>query len=512
MNTVAVLYGVELSSYAYEPVLLHKSAFSHALERVSVFPGVRKVVVLVQEGAALPVPESCTRIAAPFWSVKILLETLAKIAAGSDLLYFAWADCPFLDPRLAESIAQRHLRYKAEYSYADGWPAGLAPEVLAPSTAALLAKLASDNHEPVKRDTLFSVIQKDINSFDIETEIAPVDLRPYRLQFSADSKRTLLLLTRFAHAGLSGGGSAAISALIQDKPELLRTLPVFYAIAVTEHCPQRCALCPYPLQEAPAFPPISLEQFSTLLDNISAFSGDAVIDLSLWGEIALHPHKIELIQAVLSRPALSLIIETSGIGWKESELQTIAEEALHCPPRINRQPPVSWILSLDAYSQERYRAVRGSGYEEAITQAHSLLKLFPQDTYVQAVRVNGAEDDIEQFYRFWKGKNAHIIIQKYDDFCGVLPFLQASDLSPLIRRPCWHLSRDMAVLLDGTVPSCREDLSCSRVLGNVFTETLETIWLRGESWYAKHCTASSTQRWEEMGLCARCDEYYTYNF
>ncbi|MDR2808570.1 MAG: spiro-SPASM protein [Spirochaetaceae bacterium] len=511
MNTVAVLYAVELSSYAYEPVLLSKSAFSHAIDRVSAFAGVRHVVVLVQEGATVAMPESCTRIAAPEWSVKILLETLAQVAAGSDLLYFAWADCPFLDPILAGSIAQRHLRYRAEYSYADGWPFGLSPEVLAPSTAAILAKLAVDNHEPVKRDTLFSVIQKDINSFDIETEIAPVDLRHYRLQFTADSKRNMLLLTRFMQAGLNGGASS-VGALIQDKPDILRTLPAFYAIEATRLCPQQCVLCPYPLQKAKPLPPLSLEHFSNLLESIGAFSGDAVIDLSLWGEIALHPHKVDLIRAVLSREALSLIIETSGIGWKEDELQAIVDAVADCPPRINRQPPISWIISLDAYSPHRYHELRGAGYEEAVARANRLAELFPKDTYVQAVRVNGGEDDIEQFYRFWKDKNVNIIIQKYDDFCGALPFLQASDLSPLIRHPCWHLSRDIAILLDGAVPACREDLSCSRVLGNVFTETLETIWLRGEAWYTQHCAASNTKSWEELGLCARCDEYYTYNF
>jgi spiro-SPASM protein len=147
-----------------------------------------------------------------------------------------------------------------------------------------------------------------------------------------------------------------------------------------------------------------------------------------------------------------------------------------------------------------------------------LLSLFPKDAYVQAVRTAGAEDDIERFYRSWKeaapGGAANIIIQKYDDFCGVLPKKQASDLSPISRRPCWHIMRDMPVLIDGTVPLCKENLAAISasandecgVMGNAFNDSLESIWENGQRFYKQHCE----KKYE--GLCAGCDEYYTYNF
>ena len=72
--------------------------------------------------------------------------------------------------------------------------------------------------------------------------------------------------------------------------------------------------------------------------------------------------------------------------------------------------------------------------------------------------------------------------------------------------------RDMPVLIDGRVPVCREDTAAlsggpgGRVLGNVFEDPLETIWSRGGDLYRKHCLPEYT------GICAECDEYYTYNF
>jgi spiro-SPASM protein len=138
------------------------------------------------------------------------------------------------------------------------------------------------------------------------------------------------------------------------------------------------------------------------------------------------------------------------------------------------------------------------------------------------VRVRGFEDDIELFYRSWKedvpeqvlsaGRKdgSHIIIQKDDDFAGALPKMQASDLSPVKRRPCWHIQRDMNILLDGGVPGCRENLAALKgdadVWGNAFSDELSNIWEKGAALYGGHCKA------EYSSVCALCDEYYTYNF
>jgi spiro-SPASM protein len=536
MKALTVLYGGDLHSQALEPVFSGKNSLSLALEGARRFPGTEKLILLAKEDFSFtgtPPVSGLELIKAPAWTKRSLLETLSACSAGFDLSYFAWADCPFLDPVLAGALADRHLRYAAEYSYADGWPGGFAPEILSPGTAGILAKILGDDGGPVERDALFSVIEKDINSFDIETEISPADLRQHRLTLAADSKRNLLLLKGFIRAaGKIGGGEILPAAdqaerIIAEIPEILRTLPNFYAVQVSGPCPHSCALCPYPrfggrgdIRERKDF--LDPEIFGALLDKICAFSGDAVIDLSLWGELGLHPRKNRLIRMVLDRPELALVIETSGLGWRSGEAETLAEAAAGAaalPERINPLPPLSWIVSLDAFDPRRYGELRGPGFPEAAEFAKRLLGLFPGDAYVQALRTAGDEDEVEKFYRFWKeaapGGNANIIIQKYDDFCGYLPKKQASDISPVQRRPCWHLIRDMNILIDGTVPLCREELSAfegkGRILGNAFSESLETIWSRGGEYYRFQCPEPGKKP-EYAGLCAGCDEYYTYNF
>ncbi|GHU06837.1 spiro-SPASM protein [Spirochaetia bacterium] len=550
MNALAVLYGGSLAQEAFENIFAGKNAVNLALEKAARFPGVTGIVLLLS--GALPDgfrPEAESAGAVPVklvyqdsWTRKSLLKTISASAESYDQTYFAWADCPLLDPALAGRILDRHVKYAAEYSYADGWPYGLAPELLAPGTAGILAKILGDGGgEPVERNAVFSVLQKDINAFDIETEISPIDLRSHRLSLCADSKRNLLLLSRFfeafnaeAHPLSADGASpsvAGISALtekiITERPGLLRTLPAFYPVQVAGPCLQACTFCPYPVFGAVNGVPVTERtdfmdplHFSALLDSIVAFSGDAVIDLSLWGEISLHPQKTELIRQALARPELCLIIETSGLGWKNAELEEIVTMAAAAPKRKNPllpRSPLSWIVSLDAFDSGLYREIRGAGFSEAVETAKKLLTLFPGNTYVQAVRTAGAEDDIEKFYRFWKDESVKaesvnensVIIQKYDDFCGFLPKKQASDLSPVRRQSCWHLMREIPVLIDGTVPLCRETLggtwAGTSPAGNAFTESLELIWERQGNFYRNCCG-------DYPPICAECDEYYTYNF
>jgi spiro-SPASM protein len=518
MNNLAVLFGGQLNEFSGIASFNGKNALEMALDKIQSFPDVSTCIVLLQDdGKIKPLSQNIKTICAASWTKKTLLECISREGEHFDNVFFAWADCPLLDKEIAEAMYKRHTTYAADYSYADGWPYGMSPEILRRGTAGILASSLANSfaeHDgPVERDCIFSVLQKDINSFDIETEISAVDLRGYRLSLTADSKRNMLLLHRLIDAGLSGTKNAA--EIIEANAKALRTLPAFYNMQVSGACPQECAICPYPdfgkingtsILERRDY--MELSQFEKLLDKIISFSDDAVIDLSLWGEIALHPQKLNLIQAVLSRSALSLIIETSGIGWKEDELETIASWTKKAEKRINGQAPLSWIVSLDSDNAARYKEVRGAGFAEAKQCAEKLHQLFPKDSYVQAVRVKGYEDDLEQFYRNWKERGANIIIQKYDDFCGSREKLQASDLSPIKRNPCWHCMRDVSILIDGTVPLCKEVLASegNLILGNAFSNSLESIWEKGAEIYLAHAAGKYSEK------CAVCDEYYTYNF
>jgi len=521
MNALLILFAGNLSDTAHESVFNGKNSVQLSVEQAKRFSGVGKTVLFANANADFSGLADIQVEKKDRWTKKSLLERISELQTDFELIYFAFADCPFLDPALADKLAERHIHGAAEYSYADGFAYGLAPEILSPGTPGILAKILGNDDGPVERDILFSVIQKDINAFDIETEISSVDLRCHRINLCADTKRNLFLLKNFLSIANGKLPSAdEVESIVENQPEILRTLPAFYPIQVYGGCPQKCSICPYPMfTDTGRKDFMDSEKFKSLLDKITAFSGDAVIDLSLWGELSLHPEKMKLIEEVISRPELALIIETSGIGWKNEEIEKCADLCDNLEKsavvRKNALPPLSWIVSLDTSDPQRYAQLRGAGFAEAETLVKKLFSLFPNDSYVQMTRLKGAEEDTEKFYRYWKTaspKNEkNIIIQKYDDFCGILEKKQASDISPVIRQPCWHIMRDMPILINGDVPLCRENLSVLKgekkdILGNVFTDPLEDIWQKGDKYYREQCMKNYT------GLCAECDEYYTYNF
>ncbi len=76
-----------------------------------------------------------------------------------------------------------HRRYWADYTFADGYPYGLTPEIFTRKTAVRLRGMAGGEGAP-DRETIFTLVKKDINSFDIETEISPTDMRMLRVSLA----------------------------------------------------------------------------------------------------------------------------------------------------------------------------------------------------------------------------------------------------------------------------------------------------------------------------------------
>ena len=500
MKNISIINAIDLGAPATRPLLNGSSSFFRVLQFARSLPGVTQTALLASDAHPLPpdTPRDCRVIARRAWTVAELTAELEKLADGFEDVFYFFGDCPFLDLTVAGKMHGNHRRYWADYTFADGYPQGLTPEIVTRDALSRLRGMSSSDTAIPDRETLFTVLRKDINSFDIETELAPADLRLLRVSLSADTERNFLLLKRVAQAG--GTDIESICRVLQNEPRILRTLPAFFPIQVVERCPHACSYCPYPVFAGEVTKKNGVmepEKFAQLVAGIAAFSGDAVIDISLWGEPSLHPQVLQLISSVLATPGLSLVIETSGIGWDPSILARVKDG-------FATQP--TWIVSLDASTEEMYKRLRGAGYGEAVKTAELLLTAFPATTWVQAVRMRENEDDLELFFKTWKARTENIIIQKYDSFSTFLPDRKVADLSPVKRFPCWHVKRDMAILLDGTVPLCREDLKREHVLGNAFTEELASIWERGEVVYRQHIAENY------LPLCAGCDEYYTYNF
>jgi len=500
MKNIAIINGIDVSAYVKEPLVGEKNTLDLMRQFSSSLPYVQKKIVLTSSDKQII--KGFELFSHKEWNTEELLKAIDSLSENFDTIFYFYADCPYLDPKLAEKMFSNHLKYMADYTYADGYPYGFSTEIIKTDIVNRLISLNKGEKNKISRQTIFDIIRKDINAFDIETELSPRDQRILRVSLCADTKRNFLQLKRIA--ALKKTDSPSICSLLDENSGILRTLPSYFSIQITGGCPQECSYCPYPLfgkkngtlitENTEEMNP---ERFDLIISKISDFCEDAVISISLWGEPSRHSGITDIVKSVLNKDNLLLIIETSGIGWKPDILDQL------CKLNTNS---LKWIISLDAWTKEVYSLLRGDGFSEAYGTAETLMDLNKKNVYIQAVRMKENEDDLEHFYINWQKKTENIIIQKYDNFCGVLPDKKVTDLSPLKRFPCWHIKRDMNIRIDGKVPLCREDTNSGIISGNIFSDSLSEIWEKGQSIYINHLN----EKYPE--ICRKCDEYYTFNF
>jgi len=445
----------------------------------------------------------------------------------ADYVIYSYNDIPFLNYSLTEEMIKSHTEYKAEYTFADGYPYGLSPEIIDAGTLGILAELSQttqkdSGEKPVSRDSIYNLLKTDINSFDIESEIAPEDWRLYRFSFHCGKKENYLQCAALSEKLEESVISAnELSEVASKTPGCLKTVPGYYNLQIADKVNSNYVYLPYEkaYEEKYKISPLKTNnfmdysKFCALVDSINEFSENAVINLSAWGEPLLHKDCLKMIEKILSYEGLSVFVETDGIAVDENfcnQLKTIVEKTKE---RTNGWQKVMVAVSLDSATVETYKTLHKGATEENFSKAlkavEMLQSVIPGAVYPQFVRINENENELESFYRFWNEKtnpsNGNMIIQKYEGFAGLLPDRKPADLSPLEKLPCWHIRRDMNILSNGDVTFCRCSV-LSEVVGNVFENSLEEIWHKTDAVLQEHINQKYTNK------CGKCDEGYTYNF
>ncbi len=486
MEKVVIIDARAYAEYAHKPWGIYPNTLEAVKSKA--FPLVDRII-LMGAGHEIALSNSAT-------AQEVFLAIMSSVKE-EDIILYLYADEPFIDCTLLAQMLAKHQRYHANYSFGEGFPKGITAQIISGSILSKLGILG-EGQSTVARDYIFEVMKKEINFFDIETELSPVDLRDRRLLLNYESYNNSLISDQLLTAGATNW--ATLLPLITEKPELLWARPVYYNLQISSDCPQRCTYCPYPTN--PMFNTkkmMKLAPFKQLLESIHAFSREAVIGFNLAGEAALHPQLPEFIAAVASYPTLRLHIETSGLGWTDEAWQGFVA----FPAQRS-----SLIISLDSLVEAEYTAMRGEGFNEVVqfTKKATELEITKGRTWLQCVRLKQNESTLEQFYRAAKKMTDNVIIQKYDDFAQALPALKAINIAPLVRRGCWVLQREMSITLDGEVYACKEDLAKEHLMGNVFKQPLSEVWATMNGLRLAHATCNYP------ALCQKCDEFYVYNF
>lgn len=538
MKSLIVLFADNISEYGFEKVFDGKSAFYKSLEwaqKINDSVGI-DIFCFNQNKDLLQfqIDEFCEEknydkksinlIQKENWSNELLFYELSQGAKKSecDYVIFSFAFCPFLNIDLTNKLISTHEKFISEYSFCDGYPVGVSPEILDKGICNILSELIKTNDDlkiqNVSQSSIFDLIKKDINSFEIETEISEIDWRLYRFNFSCDKKENFIACKSLNESSknLSFQEKSDIQKLMMvasKSANVLKTIPGYFNIQITSDESSKNPYSPYEKISNGLKGNMDFEKFKSLIKNINEFNPMSVVSLSLWGDPVLHPDFFNFVNEVLNYPELSLLIETDGFEISndvETQLEIISKKVNSLPKQKNGFEKIMWLVNLDAMTQVTYEKIHfGKKIESTVDCIKKLSNLFSKKVFPQFLRVLENEEELESFYRTFKDSasisEGNLIVQKYNDYCKKLPDYKPADLSPLERFPCWHLRRDFNILFNGNVVACK-NLSFEKSFGNVFEQSLEDIWKKIDDLLVEHINENYCED------CKNCDEFYTYNF
>ena len=117
--------------------------------------------------------------------------------------------------------------------------------------------------------------------------------------------------------------------------------------------------------------------------------------------------------------------------------------------------------------------------------------------------VNLAEMDA--WYDHWLRALGTAVITGPSVFAGKIPQTAVAEMEPPMRRACARLSSRMAILSDGQIVSCEQDILAEQSLARIGESSIQSIWTGPMNSLARDHAKGNWQRYK---LCAGCREWH----
>lgn len=169
----------------------------------------------------------------------------------------------------------------------------------------------------------------------------------------------------------------------------------------------------------------------------------------------------------------------------------------------------SIFVSIDAYTSETLKKIRGVSEIEKIKESVLLLLKYRGDNKMPRVGVSFVEDAInisekDTFVEFWiKIVDAVRINTKYEKGSSL-----SDDKKLPPRVPCTALFDTMVINRNGNVPICCLDESYSTDMGNIFKEGIESVW-NGKK-FQEVRRMHTEGNFESIPLCKDCAAWASF--
>lgn len=269
-------------------------------------------------------------------------------------------------------------------------------------------------------------------------------------------------------------------------------------VEVTNHCNQRCPLCPRQAFTRPlGFMDLAL--FERIVREC------AVHPTRLWlhflGEPLLHRDLIRMIRMAKDAGVGEVGLSTNAVSLRGTLADELIESGLD---RVE--------CSMDADEPETYLAMRGrdhfervSGNVRAFLARKRALGRSRPITSIQFMRTPAFEAARERVLGAWRpllGPDDFVMTIEPASFAGAIEVPAAA---PVARHPCPWLFSSLMVLQDGTVTMCGADWDAHAPLGSVRTASIAQIWNGIE--LARRRRAHEEGRFDAVAVCGGCDDW-----
>lgn len=266
----------------------------------------------------------------------------------------------------------------------------------------------------------------------------------------------------------------------------------------TNHCNQRCRLCPRldfsrPLgfMEPSVFERVARE----------CASHETRLWLHFLGEPLLHRGLVDMVALAKKVGVAEVGLSTNAVSLRGPVVDALMDSGLD---RLE--------CSLDAGDREGYRAMRGRDHFERVERnVRAFLErkrargLERPVTSIQFMRTPEVEARLGALVDAWRpflGPRDFVMTIAPASFLGAVATAPAERAE---RPPCGWLDSALMVLQDGSVTMCGADWDATAPLGRVGETTLHEIW-HGEE-MARRRRAHAEARFADVGPCARCDDW-----
>lgn len=232
-------------------------------------------------------------------------------------------------------------------------------------------------------------------------------------------------------------------------------------------------------------------QFIKVLDDCVPFQPR--IAPQTWDEPLLNPDILKYLSEIKKR-SLVTTMDTNGILLNDKIATALIDLSVD-----------SVFISLDASTEGTYAKVRGnrrffSTVQNAVFRLVKMRgdKMFPR-IGVSFVIEDENEHELQSFINSWSPIVDVVRVNKKFEAGRKIK----ADISSIARTPCWSLYDSLMVHYDGSAALCCVDNHYENSLGNVFTNSVSSVW--NGSYFQKARQDHENGDFSKLKICQTCD-------